>query len=201
MGTRERRQREAQRRRGDILNAARKLFWKNGYAGTTMPQIAAAVQLAQGTLYLYFPGKDALYAELLAEGYELLRRHLEATLAKPSLPRQAAGALLDGFLGFARQFPEYFDVIFFLLQKEGGDKSAHAGEQLQRLKAAEDSCKAVAAQVLKQSHYAATSAELVVDAVWSMLAGVVFFFRNDDRYDVVADEARKLILSAVFPSR
>lgn len=122
MGTRERRQREAQRRRGDILNAARKLFWKNGYAGTTMPQIAAAVQLAQGTLYLYFPGKDALYAELLAEGYELLRRHLEATLAKPSLPRQAAGALLDGFLGFARQFPEYFDVIFFLLQKEGGDK-------------------------------------------------------------------------------
>ena len=46
MSIHQRRQREAEARRSAILHAARKLFWKQGYAATTMPQLATACELA-----------------------------------------------------------------------------------------------------------------------------------------------------------
>ena len=42
MGTQERRARERQERREQIIVAARRLFWKQGFTRTTMPEIAAA---------------------------------------------------------------------------------------------------------------------------------------------------------------
>jgi AcrR family transcriptional regulator len=48
-------------RRGEILTAARKVFGAKGYEATRMEEIARAAHLAKGTLYLYFPSKDAIY--------------------------------------------------------------------------------------------------------------------------------------------
>ena len=119
MGTRQRRDREAKRRRQSILDAARDVFFKHGYAAATIPKVAAAAELAPGTLYLYFPSKDALYAELLAEGYETLHQRLAQSVRPGAPPRRQAEALIDAFFDFARQNPEYFDIVFFVLQREG----------------------------------------------------------------------------------
>jgi AcrR family transcriptional regulator len=198
--TRLRRDRESAQRRKSILDAARRVFWKQGYAGTTMPSIAVSAQLAPGTLYLYFPSKDALYAELLAEGYELMQQRLADSLSGHSPPRRQAAALVDAFFSFAQDNPEYFDVMFFVLQKEGSNREARlAPEQVQRLKAAEDRCKAMAAQVLRHiggsvSHRANES----IEAIWSMLAGVIFYFRTDPRFQTIGAEAKRLLMTAVF---
>ena len=105
MGTTERRQREAQQRRQDILKAAQKVFWEKGFSGTTMPQVAAEAELAPGTLYLYFPSKDALYVELLVEGYDVLKERLQSqlqsTVAAPE--RAAASRALHARVGIPFQ--------------------------------------------------------------------------------------------------
>lgn len=198
--TRLRRDREAAQRRHAILDAARDVFWKQGYARTTMPQVAAAAQLAPGTLYLYFPSKDALYAELLAEGYEILRQRLEQSLLPKSSPPERAASLIDAFFLFARQYPEYFDVMFFVLQKEGSSRDERlAPEQVQRLKAAEGRCQAIAAAVLRQlAPPAARRAADSIEAIWSMLAGVIFYFRADPRFESIGAAARRLLLTAVL---
>jgi AcrR family transcriptional regulator len=198
--TRQRRQREAGQRRKSILDAARQVFWKQGYTGATMPGIAAAAELAPGTLYLYFPSKDALYAELLAEGYEIMQRRLEAARAQAAAPRRQAAALIDAFFAFATEFPQYFDAMFFVLQREGGSRESRlAPEQVQRLKAAEQRCQGIAADVLQSASVpAARRAADSIEAIWSMLAGVIFYFRNDPRFAGVSAEARRLVLAAVF---
>src|SRR5271163_5169155 len=59
----------------EIVDAARKLFAKKGFADATMDEIAAACGLAKGTLYLYFKSKRDVYLRALQHGTaELLER-------------------------------------------------------------------------------------------------------------------------------
>jgi AcrR family transcriptional regulator len=59
----------------EILDAARKIFAKKGFADATMDEIAATSGLAKGTLYLYFKSKRDVYLSTLQHGStELLQR-------------------------------------------------------------------------------------------------------------------------------
>ena len=64
MGIQERKKREKERRRQQILSAAKLLFANRGFHQTTMEEIANEAELSPGTLYLYFKSKDELFAEL-----------------------------------------------------------------------------------------------------------------------------------------
>ena len=46
--------------RGRIIQAAWKLFYENGYDGTTIEDIIFESQTSRGSFYHYFEGKDAL---------------------------------------------------------------------------------------------------------------------------------------------
>jgi AcrR family transcriptional regulator len=198
MGTRERRKREAENRRQEILNAARKLFREGGYTGTSMPRIAEAAELAPGTLYLYFPSKEALYVELLLEGYDILIDRLAVEAAQPESPAHVAGRLVDVFFEFARDFPEYFDIIFFVVHKErsGGWEGTFPADVVERARAKENRCKEIVAGVLERSGFPdAADRAVTLDAVWSMLSGVVFHFGADPDGIKVARRAKELILA------
>ncbi len=56
-----RRQREKNARQRDILAAARHLFNLKGYYNTTLEEIAQQAEFGKGTIYNYFPSKQALF--------------------------------------------------------------------------------------------------------------------------------------------
>ncbi len=56
-------------RRDDILQAARAVLLAEGYAGARMAAIATRAGVAPGTLYLYFPSKEAIVAALVNRFY------------------------------------------------------------------------------------------------------------------------------------
>ena len=58
-----------------LLEAAARVFVKEGYARATTNRIAEAAGVSVGSLYQYFPSKDAI-------AVELLRRYREGLLAK-----------------------------------------------------------------------------------------------------------------------
>lgn len=64
MGIQERKEREKERRRQQILVAAKRMFSEKGYNRTTMEDIANEAELSPGTLYLYFKNKEELFASL-----------------------------------------------------------------------------------------------------------------------------------------
>lgn len=51
--------------RADILRNALSLFSQNGYAATTMDEIAEAVGLSKPAIYFYFPSKEILFSAAL----------------------------------------------------------------------------------------------------------------------------------------
>ena len=60
-----RKEREIGHARRDILDAAARAFARSGFHGTTMEDVAREAGYAVGSLYTYFPGKEALYQTLL----------------------------------------------------------------------------------------------------------------------------------------
>src|ERR1700720_2246812 len=72
-------------KRERILGAALKLFAHEPYQAVTMDRVAVAAGVAKGTLYLYFPSKDALYLGVLSDGLDTAYRTYQAS-ADPKLP-------------------------------------------------------------------------------------------------------------------
>jgi AcrR family transcriptional regulator len=54
-------------RRAEILAAARRVFVKSGYGGTTVRDIAADADVNEAMLYRFFPSKDSLFDAAVAE--------------------------------------------------------------------------------------------------------------------------------------
>ncbi|TVQ45389.1 MAG: TetR/AcrR family transcriptional regulator [Gloeocapsa sp. DLM2.Bin57] len=52
-----------------ILKQAQSLFASKGFDGATTKDIAAAAQIAEGTLFRYFPNKKAILIEVVTEGW------------------------------------------------------------------------------------------------------------------------------------
>lgn len=66
-GTRMERKKEDMRQK--IISQAMKLFREQGLNATTMEQIAAEVDIAKGTLYSYFPVKEAILNEYIRRNF------------------------------------------------------------------------------------------------------------------------------------
>ncbi|KIN65598.1 putative transcriptional regulator, TetR family [Sulfitobacter noctilucae] len=48
--------------RDELINRARDLFWKSGWAGTSLKDLEAALQMKPGSFYAAFGSKEALFA-------------------------------------------------------------------------------------------------------------------------------------------
>ena len=71
-----------EKRREDILRAARKVFDVHGLDGASMRMIALAARATTGAIYPYFKGKEEIYAELLSTSLDDYRHHLEEEIAR-----------------------------------------------------------------------------------------------------------------------
>jgi len=58
---------DPEERRGELIACAKKLFYSQGYARTSVRDIADAVGVAKGTFYYYFDSKQAILEALVAE--------------------------------------------------------------------------------------------------------------------------------------
>jgi AcrR family transcriptional regulator len=54
-------------RRRRIIEGAAEIFVRDGYEGASMSHIAAAANVSKGTLYNYFPSKQALFAAFVRQ--------------------------------------------------------------------------------------------------------------------------------------
>ena len=98
MGLKERRQREKNARRRQIIDAARSLLFEKGLPATSINQIAKRAELGVGTIYFYYQNKEELFAALQEEGLDLLLNDLREAYAEeedsPARLRAAARAYL-----------------------------------------------------------------------------------------------------------
>jgi AcrR family transcriptional regulator len=62
----------SERSRGQILDAALRLFSRRGYRGTSMRDIALSAKVSTGNVYHQFPDKESLFKTLIERYFELI---------------------------------------------------------------------------------------------------------------------------------
>jgi AcrR family transcriptional regulator len=152
-----------------ILEAAAQVFQSRGYAGGSTNHIAERAGVSIGTLYQYYPNKDAIVLELS-------RRHIAAVeeLAWPALAalverapplREGLEEIVWGMIALHRQSPRLQQVLF-----EQAPGVAEAQAMLHSV--SERASALIAAYLAKRSEVTAGDAALaagmlveVVDAV------------------------------------
>jgi AcrR family transcriptional regulator len=96
------RERQKAGRREGILKAAGLLFRRNGFAATSIEQIAEVAELSTGTVYNYFASKGDLLLALVALDGEEVRAAGALHVARPLAdPVGAVNALLEGYIDHA----------------------------------------------------------------------------------------------------
>src|SRR3984893_11450104 len=87
-------------KRDRILAAGLKLFANQTYQAVTMDRVAETAGVAKGTLYLYFPSKEALYLGILSDGLETVSKRYQAKMDT----RQDVGERLRHAIDVSIQF-------------------------------------------------------------------------------------------------
>jgi AcrR family transcriptional regulator len=112
--TEPRRQERGKQRMESLLRAAEEVFSEVGFERATTNLIAARASVSPGTLYQFYPNKEAM-AEALAAQYAVKLQGLqERAFASGMLPlslNELIDATVDPFLEFHRQAPA-FEALF-----------------------------------------------------------------------------------------
>jgi len=98
--------------RDDILDAAAQIFSQKGYHGTSMQDIALAVNLQKGSLYYHVSSKQEILLELLNRGLDLLIERVNAALEEPASPDERLRRAMRIYL---QTLAEYQDLAVVLL--------------------------------------------------------------------------------------
>jgi AcrR family transcriptional regulator len=113
MGIPERKEREKENRRNEILDAAQKVFFERGLQAGTMDEIAKVAELSKGTLYLYYSSKEDLYLAVMMLGMETMHQmFLEAHDQSGPVVVQLK-RLIDAYYEFFQKHRGYFRMFSF----------------------------------------------------------------------------------------
>ncbi|RKT27431.1 TetR family transcriptional regulator [Paraburkholderia sp. RAU2J] len=126
MGIAERKSRQKQALRERILDAARRIVMREGFAALSMRKIADAIEYSPATLYLHFASRDEIAHALCAEGYAQLLETF-VPLAGIVDPAERLKALGRAYVAFGITHGETYRLIFMEDQSYMGAALAGAG--------------------------------------------------------------------------
>lgn len=126
LGINERREKEKEIRRNDIIEAAERVFFKKGFDDATVDDVAKEAEFSKRTVYVYFNSKEQIYFEIMTRGYKLL-----ISMLKDDLQKGKSGTAIEEIrqmyltvYRFSKDYPEYFMAI---MEYENGELDFQKG--------------------------------------------------------------------------
>lgn len=185
MGIQERKKREKERRRQQILSAAKLLFANRGFHQTTMEEIANEAELSPGTLYLYFKSKDELFAELSLSIVRYLTMRLENLQTERDLPVLQRLAAVKDILQDVCTFDSFILVNTLRMQSDDTLKklSPRLFSDLQK-----QVCKVagylseIFSTGIRNGTFIDKQPELVTGVLWAVFSGSVLFNETQESF-------------------
>jgi AcrR family transcriptional regulator len=182
--------------RRTVLDAASRLLVGEGPQALTMRRVAGAVGCSTTVLYTAFGSKDGLADALFREGFQRLRRRLEA-VAPGDDPLARLRALAHAYRESALASRSYYGVMFQQAipgYRPSAESLAAAGASLEVLTDAVRAC--MDAGVLR-----AGDPQAVAEVLWAAVHGAVSLELAGHFPDpeVAADRFRTLAVAAATP--
>jgi len=135
MGIRERKEREKEERREQIIDAAEKVFFEKGLSVATMDEIAERAELSKGTLYLYYKSKEDIYLAAALRGTEIMYDLFKKALANDEPTLMQIFRLGEAYIRYFKEHRDYFRMSYFF---EAEGMHSQVSDEMMSLCADED---------------------------------------------------------------
>jgi AcrR family transcriptional regulator len=109
----ERKLRDKQARRAQIISAARRIAEHEGWSNVTVRRLSDEISYSQPVLYAHFGSRDGILAAVAIEGFQELGLALEKA-RKRVKGGNAVESVAAAYLEFAASSPALYEVIFTL---------------------------------------------------------------------------------------
>jgi len=167
MESENRRDKRKERMRRMILDAAMRLFVKQGFDNVTLRNVAEKIGYSPAAIYRYFRSKREILAALRAEGFAIFVEGQKKVLALSDPLERLRAAGLD-YLRFAKKRPGYFHLMFNM-ELDGKD---FRGDWLEKPVEAFDLLRKLAGDCIAAGHFQGQDAEAVVIGLWASAHGL-----------------------------
>lgn len=169
----ERRERDREEMRTNILDAARELFAQYGYDEVTMRKVAEKIQYSPTTIYLYFKDKETLIRELCAHDFLELARKFQR-IARVRDPIERLRKIGQAYLHFGLDHPNHYRLMF-MTSNPYGDPAKIDLEQGNPGEDAYAFLKVSVQDALRAGCFRAElkDADLLAQTLWAGMHGVV----------------------------
>jgi AcrR family transcriptional regulator len=178
MGIQERKERERERRRQQIMVAARRVFSAKGLNKSTMEDIAKEAELSPGTLYLYFRNKDELFASLSLRMLQFLNLRLEELEKNQTLTVEKQFHILKQGLYDVYDFDPLVLINMFHLQSSETLRNL-SPELIQEIKALSRKALRSMAHVfeegIREKRFIRRHPTAMADSLWALFSGIVLW--------------------------
>ena len=169
MSVKERRTREKEQLRRQILSAARELFVNEGYENVSMRKIADKIEYSPTTIYLYFKDKADLLDSVCKETLLSLLNTLELLKRDKSDPVEVLRKSGKAYVEFGLKYPQDYKLTFVVrpqFQKGLGLQEGSVGERVF------DYLRAMVSECIQQERFRQVDVEITGQALWSAVHGV-----------------------------
>lgn len=178
MGIFERKEREKESRRQQIMVAAKKVFAVSGFSKSTMEDIAKEAELSPGTIYLYFKNKDELFASLSVRILQYLNMQINNVIENHELqPEQYIDALKQAMFD-VYDFDPLIVIALFQLQSNESLKNLSPYLLDEIIDLSKNSIRAIASifeRGVKKGYFIDQHPIALADTFWSLFSGMVLW--------------------------
>ena len=113
MGVVERKAREREALRRQIIEAAMQLFREESYAAVSMRKIAKRIEYSVGTLYLHYRDKDELFLAVQEEAFRQAFEYIQKIPAGLP-PLERLRMLGERYIRFGLEHPDLYRLMFMM---------------------------------------------------------------------------------------
>ncbi len=184
-------------KRRQILDAAIRVFARQGFHATRVSDIADEAGVAYGLVYHYFRSKDEVLNELFVERWSLLLAAIEETDRTGDSPRDKLGAVATFIVDSYRHDPELMKVIIVEVTRAA---TSFGRTHLPEIRRAYDSIAKIVADGQESGAFRGDVAPMFASmsfygAIEQLLSG--WIFGTIPASDTDFDQAKKLVVTTI----
>ena len=165
---------EIDRRRHEIFHSSVELILKQGFAGTSMQEIAQAAGVGKSTLYDYFPTKDHVLLFVFEEELDKFQEQAEGLSAQDTPVQEKLIKILEAHLEYLLNNKNFFTEIAMQLMQMGKD-----GQQsvMKKRYAYQDLLRGVLEQGIREGVFRPVNSRLATRAMIETMEVLVYTTR------------------------
>jgi AcrR family transcriptional regulator len=184
-------------RRAEILEAAERIFIRDGYQGATIRKIAEEVGVSSTALYMHFRDKDEILLEICEGAIATLLASNNEISARPIDPVNRVRLMLDAYMRFGFANPNTYRLAFC---------TARVGIENERREVAADLAarcydrfmRAVA-EIAAEGRLRLGDADAAATTLWAACHGLVTLLLNQSKPSPADQEMlMRLMLDSLF---